>query len=230
MAKKTLVLLPGLLCDAALWQSQIRGLEDTVDIIVPDLTTHETVQELAAGVLESAPDEFSLCGLSMGGYVALEIMRQGVDRVDRLALLDTSSRPDDADTRRRRKGLIELADKGKFKGVTPRLLPMLVHKDRLEDPDVAGVIFEMAERIGKDGFVRQQKAILSRGDMRGMLPLIDCPVFVGVGRQDELTPLEVSQEMCDLIPDADLYVFEDCGHLPPLERPNETLVQLKNWL
>lgn len=175
---ETLVLLPGLLNDATLWSRQVAGLSHLVDDIrVPDLTRHESVQELAAALLADVPGRFALAGLSMGGYVALEVMRQAAGRVERLALLDTSARADDEEQRRRRTGLIQLADMGRFKGVTPRLLPMLVHPDRLDDPDVTGPIFEMAGRVGRDGFIRQQKAILSRDDSRDLLPAIDCPTW-----------------------------------------------------
>lgn len=228
---ETLVLLPGLLNDATLWSRQVAGLSHLVDDIrVPDLTRHESVQELAAALLADVPGRFALAGLSMGGYVALEVMRQAAGRVERLALLDTSARADDEEQRRRRTGLIQLADMGRFKGVTPRLLPMLVHPDRLDDPDVTGPIFEMAGRVGRDGFIRQQKAILSRDDSRDLLPAIDCPALVVCGRQDQLTPVHLSEEMAAAIPGAELRIVEDCGHLPALERPDITTELLQRWL
>lgn len=226
-----LVLLPGLLNDAALWSRQIDGLSDLVDVIqVPDLSRHETVREIAAAILAEAPERFALAGLSMGGYVALEVVRQAPGRVDRLALLDTSARADSDEQRRRRTGLIQLADMGKFKGVTPRLLPLLVHPSRLGDPTVTGPIFEMAARIGRDGFIRQQKAILSRSDSLDLLPAIAVPALVACGRQDQLTPLELSEEIAAAIPGAILAVVEDCGHLPALERPAVTTGLLRRWL
>lgn len=226
-----LVLLPGLLNDAALWSRQIDGLSDLVDVIqVPDLSRHETVREIAAAILAEAPERFALAGLSMGGYVALELLRQAPGRIDRLALLDTSARADSDEQRRRRTGLIQLADMGKFKGVTPRLLPLLVHPSRLGDPGVTGPIFEMAARIGRDGFIRQQKAILSRSDSLDLLPAIAVPTLVVCGRQDQLTPIELSEEIAALVPGATLAVVEDCGHLPALERPEVTTALLRRWL
>jgi pimeloyl-ACP methyl ester carboxylesterase len=227
----TLVLLPGLLNDAALWTHQIAGLSDLVDDIqVPDLTQHEDVREIATTILETLPDRFALAGLSMGGYVALEIMRQARARVERLALIDTSARADSDEQRRRRTGLIQLADMGKFKGVTPRLLPMLVHPSRLEDPEVTGPIFQMAARIGRDGFIRQQKAILSRTDSLDLLPTIDCPTLIACGRQDQLTPLGLSEEMAATVPGAILTVIDECGHLPALEYPERTTEIMRRWL
>ena len=228
---ETLVLLPGLLNDAALWARQIAGLSDLADDIrVPDLTRHETVREIAGAVLADVPGRFALAGLSMGGYVALEIVRQAPDRIERLALLDTSARADDDAQRRRRAGLIQLADMGRFKGVTPRLLPMLVHPSRLDDPTVTGPILEMAARVGRDGFIRQQKAILSRTDSRDLLAAVHCPTLVVCGRQDQLTPLALSEEMAAAIPGAELEIVEECGHLPALERPEATTDLLRRWL
>ena len=228
---ENLVLLPGLLNDAALWSAQIDGLSDLVDRIdVPDLTRHDSLADLAEAVLGEAPERFALAGLSMGGYVALEVFRRAPERVERLALLDTSARPDSDEQRRRRTGLIQLADMGRFKGVTPRLLPMLVHPDRLDDPAVTGPIFEMAARVGRDGFIRQQKAILSRRDSRDLLAEIACPALVVCGRQDQLTPLHLAEEIAAGIRGAHLDIVEDCGHLPALERSEITTGLMRRWL
>jgi len=227
----TLVLIPGLLNDAELWARQVPMLDDLVDrIVIPDTTAHEDIRDTAAQVLAETEGELAVAGLSMGGYVALEILRQAPQRVDRLALIDTSARQDSADQRRRRTGLIELADKGRFKGVTPRLLPLLVHESRLEDETVTRPIFDMAGRIGKDGFIRQQKAILSRADSRDLLGDIGVPTLVMCGREDQLTPLELSEEMAAAIPGADLRVIDACGHLPALERAEECGDAMRGWL
>ncbi|MEM7651749.1 MAG: alpha/beta fold hydrolase [Pseudomonadota bacterium] len=228
--RHNLVLLPGLLLDHRFWGHQVAALSDKADAVIPTLTDHDSVVGLAAYVLEEAPPTFALCGLSMGGYVALEIMRQAPERVTHLALCDTSARPDSPDQLRRRRGLIELSQKGKFKGVTPRLVPLLIHEDRQQDEDLTGLLFTMAEAIGQPGFVKQQKAIMSRTDSREVLPEITCPTLVLCGRQDVLTPLDLSEEMAAAIPDAALEVVEHSGHLPPLERPDVVNDALRAWL
>lgn len=231
MPAETLVLIPGLLNDAELWSRQVPMLDDLVDrIVIPDTTAHEDIRETAAQVLAETEGELAVAGLSMGGYVALEILRQAPERVERLALIDTSARQDSADQRRRRTGLIELADKGRFKGVTPRLLPMLVHASRLEDETVTRPIFDMAARIGKDGFIRQQKAILSRDDSRELLVGVTVPTLIMCGRDDQLTPVELSEEMAEAVSGATLRVVEQCGHLPALERPEECGAAMRDWL
>lgn len=228
--KINLVLLPGLLNDAALWQHQIDTLGDVADITVADLTGEESMAALARGVLEAAPDRFSLAGLSMGGYVAQEIMRQAPDRVERLALIDTSYLADTPEQTERRKNFIEMAQHGEFKGVTSRLLPLLIHDARLGDEDLTEPLFAMAERVGKDAFVRQQTAIMHRPDSTHDLGLIHCPTLVLCGRHDQLTPPEVHAEMASRIPNAKLVVVEDCGHLSPLERPYAVSAALRYWL
>lgn len=225
-----LALLPGLLCDAALWRPQVEALADLADCRVADFTSQDSVPAMAGDVLAMMPESFALAGLSMGGYVALEIMRQAPERVSRLALLDTTARPDTSEQTARRRGLIELAETGKFKGVTPRLLPLLIHESRLEDEALTGVVLAMAERIGKDAFIRQQKAIMGRPDSRPSLVAIRCPALVICGRQDALTPLDCAMELAAGITDARLVVAEDCGHLSALERPEVVSEAMRTWL
>jgi pimeloyl-ACP methyl ester carboxylesterase len=229
-SKTPLLLLPGLLCDAALWQHQIETLADLAEITVADLTQADQAGAAAQRVLASAPDEFALAGLSMGGYIALEIMRQAPDRVARLALLDTSARPDTLEKVKFRQELIDLARMGQFKGVTPRLLPKLIHPERMADGELVDSILAMAERVGRDAFLRQQRLLMNRPDSRHDLALIHCPTVVVCGRQDGLTPLADSEEMAEKIRRAKLVVIEHCGHLSTMERPRAVSAVLRYWL
>jgi pimeloyl-ACP methyl ester carboxylesterase len=162
--------------------------------------------------------------------VAHAIMRMAPERVTKLALFDTSARPDTEEQISRRRGLISLAEKGKFKGVTPRLLPLLIHPARLEDKPLTEAVMGMAERIGKPAFLRQQKAIMGRPDSRPHLPAYRCPTLVAVGSADALTPIEVNAEMARLIPGAKYVVIENAGHLPPMEQPVAATALLRYWL
>ena len=225
-----LVLLPGLLCDAALWRHQTEHLKDQCEVLVADLTQDNSIEAMAERVLAMAPTTFALAGLSMGGYVAQEIMRQAPERVERLALLDTNARADTEEQRNTRHELIRLAEKYTFKGVTPRLLPNLVHPSRLNDPTVANVVMEMAERVGQQAFARQQEAIMGRKDGRGDLEAISVPTLVLAGRQDVLCPPKVQEEMAERLPNGKLVLVEDCGHLVSLERPEATTALFRYWL
>jgi len=150
--------------------------------------------------------------------------------VTRLALLDTTARADTRQKARQRRGLIRLAQRGKFKGVTPRLLPQLIHPDRQDDPALTEAVIAMAGRVGQDAFIRQETALLTRADGRHHLAAIPCPTLVVCGRQDALTPLELSEELAHLIPRARLTVIEDCGHLSTMERPEEVTGLMREWL
>jgi pimeloyl-ACP methyl ester carboxylesterase len=228
----SLILLPGLLCDAALWAPQVSALADRANVWIADLTRHDTIAGMAAAVLREAPAErFALAGLSMGGYVAQEMMRQAPRRVHGLALLDTRARPDEPEETERRRALMELAQHERgFVPVTNRMLPLLVHPSRVTDEPLVRTIREMAERVGLAAYLRQQTAIIARPDFRPSLPSVRCPTLVLCGREDALTPLAFHEEIAAVIPGAQLHVVEACGHLSTLERPEEVNAALGAWL
>ena len=229
--KQGLVLIPGLLCDSLLWQPQREALADIADIWIADHTRSDTMSGVARDVLADAPfSSFALAGLSMGGYIALEIMRQAPQRVAKLALLDTAAGAEQPEQTLRRMDLIALAKRGKFRDITDTLLPLLIHPDRLGEFALTNVIKSMAKNIGKQAFVRQQHAIMSRADSLGLLTGIACPTLVLCGRQDALTPLARHEEIAAGIRSARLEVIEDCGHLSTLEKPAEVNAALRRWL
>lgn len=225
----SLLLLPGLLCDARLWRDQVGALATEAACQVADTTLDDSLPAMAARALAAAPARFALCGLSMGGYLAFEILRQAPERVTRLALFDTSARPDSPQRARQRRGLMALTRMGRFRGVTPRLLPQLVHPDNLDRP-VAQEVIAMAERVGREAFLRQQAAILGRPDSRPDLPRIRVPTLVAVGEADALTVPERAEEIAAGIPGAVLRRIPRCGHLPPMEDPPAVTALLQDWL
>jgi pimeloyl-ACP methyl ester carboxylesterase len=230
MAKTPLILLPGLLCDEALWAHQTQGLADIADMTVADLTRDSTIQDMAKRVLAEAPKKFAVAGFSMGGYVAQEVMRQAPGRVGRLALMDTSVDADTLEKTKQRKSFIAQLGLGGFKGVTGKLLPYLIHHDRLEDEHLIGIIKASAANVGPDAFVRQQNALVDRPDGNGDLKNITCQTLVLCGRQDALTPLTGHEEIAAAIPNARLVVIDHCGHLSPLEKPDVVNAEMRAWL
>jgi pimeloyl-ACP methyl ester carboxylesterase len=224
-----LVLLPGLLNDHRLWQHQQPALAASRPVLIPDLTQDLSLEAMARRVLDQAPEQFALAALSMGGYVAMEILRLAPQRVLKLALFDTMARPDSEARAKVRRGMLNLAELGKFKGVTPQLLPRLMHARSLDTP-AAQIVLDMAETIGKDGFIRQQQAIIDRPDYMPVLQQVKVPALIVVGAEDGVTPQEESELMHRSIAGSTLVVIAQCGHLPPLEHPERTLELLQNWL
>lgn len=230
MSDTTLVLLPGLLNDERLWAHQRQSLADITVVEVPALTHDDTLAGMAKRVLGGVQGTFSLAGLSMGGYVAMEIMRQAPDRVERLALVDTTARPDLPEQTQRRRDAIAVAESGGFERIMPGMLPMLVHPDHMAMERVGGLAKDMALAVGKDAFVRQQSAIMHRPDSRPSLSRVSCPTLVMCGRDDSLTPVDRHEEMADLIPGSKLVVIEQCGHLSAIEQPHAVSAVLRYWL
>ncbi len=224
-----LLLLPGLLNDAELWAAQVRDLTDIADPHVADLTLDDSVGAMAARALASAPPRFALAGLSMGGYVAFEILRRSPERVTRLALLDTSAAADTPARAARRRSAMDSLRLGRFVGVTSRLLPQLVHADHVTGP-VGDAVRAMAARVGGEAFLRQQHAILTRPDSVALLASIEVPTLVAVGDSDQLTPPSEARIIRDGVADAVFHCFERCGHLPPLEAPADVSRTLRTWL
>jgi len=223
-------MIPGLLSTDAIWAPQIRALSDIVDIHVPNTAAKTSMEELAANVLDQLPSTFALAGHSMGGYVALEMLSQAPERIERLALLSTSARLDEDDVAQKRRDFIALAERGRFLGVSPGLFAMMVHETADRDEAIFQTVQSMANEVGAEGYVRQQTAILGRSDHRVTCEKIACPTLVLAGRQDNVVPFTASEELSRLIPHATHLALENCGHLPTLEVPDEVNGALLAWL
>jgi pimeloyl-ACP methyl ester carboxylesterase len=213
------VLVPGLNCSPRLYAAQMPALWSFGPVTVADHTREETMEAIAARILGDAPPRFALVGLSMGGYVAMAMMRAAPDRVAKLALLDTGPRADTPQQSDNRKRQIEIALAGRFADIPGLQWPLLVHKNRQHDAALREVVVRMAEETGAEAFARQQRAIMGRPDSRPSLSQIGCPALILVGEGDQLTPPELAQEMNALIRGSRLVVVPDCGHLSTLERP-----------
>jgi pimeloyl-ACP methyl ester carboxylesterase len=228
--KENLLLLPGLLCDAAMWNHQANYLAEVAEITIADFTRSDSMAGMAEAALSAVRGNFALAGLSMGGYVALEIMRRAPERVTRLALLDTSPRSDTEEQTERRYQLMQLTRDGKFDEVLAIFLSLLIHPDRMQDKGLCKEIGEMNRRIGPEAYLRQQKAIMGRPDSRDDLGRITCPTLVLCGRHDALTPLEIHEELVSRIPNSRLAIIEDCAHISTMEQPQAVTVMLRDWL
>jgi pimeloyl-ACP methyl ester carboxylesterase len=226
---RDLVLLPGLLCDERLFAAQVHGLSDMARVHIPRLTAN-TVAGMAADVLAHAPETFALAGLSMGGYVAQEIMRQAPGRVAQLALLSTTARPDAPEQSKMRHDLIRLTQANRFQQVMPRLLPKLISSGRRSDRGLTADVVDMSNAVGPEIFICQQQAILTRTDSRPDLANITVPTAVICGDADELTPIDRHEEMQSQIEGATLTIISGSGHLVTMEAPQATTQALRSWL
>jgi len=225
-----IVLVPGLNCSARLYAEQIPALWRFGPVTIADHTRGETIQAIAARILGAAPPLFALAGLSMGGYIAFEIMRQAPQRVAKLALMDTGARPETAEQTARRQAPMALARAGNLVQVADESFVFFVHPDRHADVALRDVVRAMAEETGVQAYLRQQQAIMTRPDSRPGLSAIACPTLVLVGAQDKGTPPELAQEIAGSIAGARLVTVPDCGHLSTIERPQAVTQALVEWM
>lgn len=225
-----LLFIPGLNCTAALFAPQTGALGAEREVLFADHRQDATIAAIARRALDSSPERFALAGLSMGGYVALEILRQGPHRVTRVALLDTSARPDTEEATQRRLRLIRLADSGAFDEVHDELWPRLVHRDRQTDAALETTVLHMMRETGPEAFMNQQRAVIGRMDSRPGLAVVAVPALVLAGEQDVITPPDHAREMAEAIPDAELVIVPGCGHLSTLEHPEAVTDALRGWL
>lgn len=222
------VFVPGLFCTPRVYEAQLSALWAFGPVMVADHRREDSMAAIARGILASAPPAFGLAGISMGGYLAFEILRQAPERVTRLALLNTSARPDTPEATERRRQQMTEARNGKFDTVVETTFPKLVAPARAEDAALKAVVLAMGRETGASAFIRQQQAILSRIDSLPMLPNISCPTLVLTGEHDQLIPPELSEEMAAAIPGARLVRVPACGHLSTIEQPdavNRALVE-----
>lgn len=231
MGRQVVYLLPGLLCDRAVFVPQIAALEAAgFEVCVADFRGLDSLTAMAEAVLKAAPPRFALAGHSMGARAAIEVMRLAPSRVERLALLDTGIHPRRPGEAEKRQGLVDLARTRGMRALAAQWLPPMVHPARLGDAALMGELTAMVERMTPEIFERQVKALLNRPDAGPVLGGIRCEVLVGVGRQDAWSPLAQHEAIAAAIAQAKLVIFEDSGHMSPLEAPAAVNAALLRWL
>ncbi len=225
-----LVLLPGMMCDERLFASQINELSKQREVHFAKITDYETISELASDVLNNAPPVFALAGLSMGGIVAMEIVSQAPERVERLALLDTNPLAELPDVLKRRGPQIDAIKNGQLKEIIRDEMKPNYLFDGVRKTEILKLCMDMALDIGPDAFIRQSIALRDRVDQKNTLGSYKRPALVLCGRHDVLCPLERHELMHTLLENSKLEIIEDAGHLPTLEQPKITTMALASWL
>ena len=225
----SIVFIPGLLLTGRLFDAQLAALEAGFTPVIADTTGVNSISDMAQRALSACPGPFVAVGLSMGGYVAQEMARLAPERLRGLALLNTNAMPETPERTKQRQDLIALSKIGKFKGVTPRLIPRLLSEVNQQNASLVSAVMDMAAEIGQENFVLQQTAIMHRRDQRQSLPQLTAPSMVLCGKEDTMTPPAQSEEMHALLPDNELVLIEGAGHLSTMEAPeavNQALAAL----
>lgn len=228
---RSLILLPGLACDAEVWQAQVPALSEHWRVQVSDVHFRfDTLPEMAAALHAENPGRHVLVGCSMGGMLALEMQRQAPQQVAGMALLGSSARADTPELIRLRSDAIELFEQGRMDEVLRANVPFAFHPHNRPRRDLVDNYLAMVGRAGIAALVRQNRAVMARIDSRPMLQRVDCPVLVACGEADLLTPVEHSVEICDAISGARLAIVSGAGHMLTMEQPEQVNAMLLEWL
>lgn len=223
-------LLPGLLCSDFVWRAQLRALAQHGVVAVPGYGAADSLTAMARSVLDAAPARLALAGHSMGARVVLEMFRLAPERIERIALFDTGVHPAQPGEREKRMALLATGRRRGMEALVDAWLPPMVHPDRRRDEDFMGPLRRMAVSAGVEQFERQVRALLARPDAAVLLPHINVPALVGVGRQDEWSPVAQHEAIAAGIAGATLVVFENSGHMAPVEVPDQVSRALLDWL
>ncbi len=220
--KPSLVLVSGLLSNEALWE-KVR-LEDIADIRVIS-PTDDSPEKMVQSILKAAPQKFYLAGHSMGGWLALEVMRHAPSRVEKLLLLNTTARSDLPEKAFRRRAMIEQAQNGNFNQVIESILEVFVYNE-----DAKEAVKKMFLAVGKEAFINQETAMLKRLETMSILPTITCKTAVAYAEHDKVFSFEEHQELARLIPGATLWQIKGSGHMSPMEQPEAVCEIFKQWI
>ena len=228
-SSKVLILIPGSLNDSRVWEAQAAGLAAHADIRIADITAQESTGAMAAAVLAGAPPRFALAGFSLGGYVALEVLRQAAPRLTGLALISSSARPEHPDAVPGREKMIALAERD-FPRMLAGMRPFMLAAANAGNADLNARLDDMMRAVGAATFVRQSRAVIERADCRDLLAGIRCPTLIACGREDRVTPPALSEEMAAVIPNARLELIENAAHMLPMEAADTLTRHLQRWL
>jgi pimeloyl-ACP methyl ester carboxylesterase len=219
--------------DERVWAPVLAALPTRRHVhIAPTHLFASTAESAHAAVLAMPAGRFAVAGFSLGGYVALEACRQAPGRIAGVALLDTGARADSDDARQSRQRMVEAMGSGTatLEQIAMGFAARVVHPSRLDDKPLLTLLADMAATVGGEGFARQQHAAMNRPDSRDLLAGLQVPALVLCGREDQVTPLALSEEMAALLPDAEMVTVEQSGHMTTLERPDAVIAAVLRWL
>ena len=223
-------MIPGTLCDYNLFKYQTEGLKDLVDCRVASNTSASSLKQVAKNILDNYSGSFSVMGLSYGGIVAFELLRQAPERINKLILMNTNYKQPSERTRINQQRFIGMAYLGEFKEITSKILiDAMLHPKNAKKQELREIVLNMALNVGTYGFFNQVKAQLARPDSSKDLQNIKCPTLIITGKEDNICPLKLHKEMAETIPNSTLKIIEECGHLSALEQPNLVNSIIIDW-
>ena len=225
-----LVLLPGMMCDARLFGPQIAEMSADTPVMVAPVSRGERIEEIASDLLDCLPKRFALAGLSMGGIVAMELLRRAPDRITRIALMDTNPLAEIPAVAANRELQIVRVRSGRLDEVMREEMKPSYLAPGPHRAEVLELVMDMARALGPNVFIRQSRALQRRKDQQATLRKIKVPTLVLCGAEDALCPVKRHEFMAELIPYAKLRVIEGAGHLPTLEQPDAVTDALRDWM
>lgn len=225
-----LIMIPGTLCDNTLFKHQIKALKTITDCYVVSNSDHPCLKQVAKKILETYSGDLCIMGLSYGGIIAFELLRQAPSRIKKLILLNTNYKKPSEQTKINQQRFVGMAHLGDFEEITSTILiDAMLHPKNAQKQALRATVLDMAINVGVVGFLNQIKAQLGRPDSTGDLKKIKCPTLIITGREDVICPLKLHEEMAEVIPDSTLNIIEKCGHLSTLEQPQLVNNAIINW-
>lgn len=229
MMQDAVVFLPGLMCDARVFDAQITAFSPHASVVLAPVTGGDRIEEIASRLLDALPRRFALVGHSMGGIVAMEILRRAPDRVTRVALINTNALAETPQSAGDYEPIIIKLRAGGLDAAVDMIMRSDVLAPGPGRAQVQGRVRAMAAHLGEKTIIRQIRAVQRRRDYQAVLRRIQVPTLVMCGVHDRLTPVKRHELMADLIPDAHLRVLQGSGHMPMLEQPEEVTTELFDW-
>ncbi len=227
---KSLVMIPGMMCDERIFSPQIDSLGDEIELTIADISRFSSVVDLASDVLKKAPRKFSLLGHSMGGIIAMEMYSQEPNRIEKLILMDTNPNSELEEVKSKREPQIKDVSEGRLLNVMrDEMKPNYLAQSRNQS-SVLNVCMDMALSLGPDVFINQSRALQTRADQQSNIQSINIPVLIICGSEDKLCTVERHEMMHNMISNSELRIINNAGHMPTLEQPSETTEILKEWL
>ncbi|MBO9479216.1 alpha/beta fold hydrolase [Shimia sp. R11_0] len=230
MMQEPIVFLPGMMCDARLYAHQLTELGKDHPVMVAPITQGERISDIVSSILPNLPAKFALAGLSMGGIVAMEILRKAPERITRIALMDTNPLAETPASAATYEPMIVGARSGRLDEVLAGFMRPEYLAPGVKRNEILALVQDMGRNLGADVLIRQARALQRRADQQGVLRRCKCPALVLCGEYDGLTPPKRHSFMAELIPYARLEVIKEAGHLPVLEQPEATTAALRAWM